>query len=470
MHQVWEDFESIDSVVRNLYLRNIHQIDACGEDAEKDGLIVRCTDANNTLVNLCNLIKFILEEQNLSTYSKQSIFIPCSSRTYVENIFSSISDFSHRSIANYLALRCFIVHLDDLSFIFRKIHLNHPHSFAKKTQLTKWERCVEWISNYMPYALGTDYVPKMLPKDSLNGVRKIVHEFIDVASRYIALQKWIDDDNRRNIIFAVQNLTNYIDSSVSILQNETLINLIYEKFNPTGESFVANVLEYQRAMFIFYITNHEIAETFEFSSPLMVNAFHLPGMLDLRFGMLLPPIYSKDRPKLLNFATMGTSIGHEIGHEILNFFYEDNLNNKTEAAFMRKKKCFETQYSQFEVKKIGKRVLGNVTYSEDLPDYIGMTLTQKLIEKYLLEDERAYEFTLPSLNFTTRQLLFLSMAQMWCTVRSTENEQLHYETDIHTPPNFRIIGMMQNSEEFSKAFFCSPGRPMNPHLKCSFFD
>jgi predicted metalloendopeptidase len=45
---------------------------------------------------------------------------------------------------------------------------------------------------------------------------------------------------------------------------------------------------------------------------------------------------------------------------------------------------------------------------------------------------------------------------------------MHYDliNDPHSPARFRIIGTIQNSDEFTKAFSCKSKTPMNPINKC----
>ena len=38
--------------------------------------------------------------------------------------------------------------------------------------------------------------------------------------------------------------------------------------------------------------------------------------------------------------------------------------------------------------------------------------------------------------------------------------------DVHSPSRYRVIGTLSNIEEFSKAWQCPVGSPMNPTEKC----
>jgi len=54
---------------------------------------------------------------------------------------------------------------------------------------------------------------------------------------------------------------------------------------------------------------------------------------------------------------------------------------------------------------------------------------------------------------------------MWCSTNAEiVDEQLL--KDVHTPTKYRVIGSLSNMEEFSEAWNCPLGSPMNPTDKC----
>ncbi len=69
---------------------------------------------------------------------------------------------------------------------------------------------------------------------------------------------------------------------------------------------------------------------------------------------------------------------------------------------------------------------------------------------------------LPGLNLTDEQLFFMGSAQTWCTKTTSEVCKVALITDAHALSKYRVIGSLSNMPEFSRAFRCPIGSPMNP--------
>jgi membrane metallo-endopeptidase-like protein 1 len=63
-------------------------------------------------------------------------------------------------------------------------------------------------------------------------------------------------------------------------------------------------------------------------------------------------------------------------------------------------------------------------------------------------------------------LFFLNFAQIWCGSMRPEAMRNKLKTAVHPPGRYRVIGTLCNSKDFSEAFGCRPGSPMNPKRKC----
>lgn len=73
---------------------------------------------------------------------------------------------------------------------------------------------------------------------------------------------------------------------------------------------------------------------------------------------------------------------------------------------------------------------------------------------------------LPGLNYTPKQLFWISAANTWCSKSRPQSLKLQVLNGFHSPARYRIIGPFRNSEYFAKDFSCPVGSNMNPEHKC----
>jgi len=87
---------------------------------------------------------------------------------------------------------------------------------------------------------------------------------------------------------------------------------------------------------------------------------------------------------------------------------------------------------------------------------------------------------LPGFDLTPEQLFFVSFARTWCTKTRPEALMVQVMTNPHrlrksfvcmlmssSPGPFRVLGTLQNSPEFAKAFKCQRNSKMNVRDKCT---
>ncbi|KAG8184171.1 hypothetical protein JTE90_010212 [Oedothorax gibbosus] len=406
------------------------------------------------VVQICEALKYFVNYSGLSgLFFDDRAYFPES--RYNENILPLMMNFTQWQVANYLSLRLIISQLDVMSVTLRSLLNSSPELGS--------QFCVGWVSRYMSHAVAQELFTK-LPSGQLEEMTSIAKTYIQEAEIYISSQKWIEESSRKQLENSIRNVTDSMSAIISYLSKPSTYDLILDNYNPTNASFLRNVLEHNKNILKFYMLHFQALQTEDFPQGFFkVAAYHSEGSIEIRFGMFLPPVYKHGLPKLLNLAAMGSAIGHEIGHEI-ELFFEENLNETVKKGYEEKKACLEDQFSQYEIQKIGKNVKGNQTSLENMADLIGMEITQQVIEKYNTHEN----FLLPALNLTTKQILYLSQAQMWCSVRSKAKEQLHYDEDVHAPNKLRVNGMMRNLPEFSKEYNCSTNSTMNTIKRCLF--
>ena len=177
---------------------------------------------------------------------------------------------------------------------------------------------------------------------------------------------------------------------------------------------------------------------------------------------------------LVNFASLGVFIGHEITHGFdsggSHYDFQGNINemwtNKTRQLYNDRIQCFIDQYDKIEVEP-GIFVNGENTNGENTADNGGMAASFEAYKKWKEDNNieiSSNQKILPGLQFTEEQLWWISYGRTWCSVF----EPGYYENwmDVHAPKLARVHGVVQNFQQFADAFECSIGSPMNPENKC----
>ena len=193
---------------------------------------------------------------------------------------------------------------------------------------------------------------------------------------------------------------------------------------------------------------------------------------------LLQPYYlwSTFYPHALKFGTLGTLIAHELihGFDDTGRTFDKSGNNiewwdeMSTDAFNERTTCFINQYKQYYYG--GKPLPEMASQSENIADNGGLHLAYEAYLYWLQQamnkkESMEYE-TLPRLNYSSKQLFFISYAQLWCSDAHPAVRDLQTSIDSHVPGKFRVIGPLSNFPEFSKEFNCPLGSGMNPVKKC----
>ena len=84
------------------------------------------------------------------------------------------------------------------------------------------------------------------------------------------------------------------------------------------------------------------------------------------------------------------------------------------------------------------------------------------------------EQKLPGVSLSPQQLFWASFARIQCSKYSDYALRIKYDRskgsdmtwDKHSPGEFRMLGVVQNSNEFSRDFNCSSNSTMNRKPKC----
>lgn len=206
--------------------------------------------------------------------------------------------------------------------------------------------------------------------------------------------------------------------------------------------------------------------------PTMLNAFYAYNENKMVFpaAILQPPFYNPLYPRAMNYGAIGGVMAHEITHgfDDTGKLYDIDGNrrrwwsNSTLANFQERSRCLIDQYSNYTF--YGYQVNGKNTLSENIADNGGVRVALEAYRKSVRDHWE--EPRLPGMMLTNEQVFFISFARNWCSHYSDRAARVATKYFDHSPMPWRVNGTLINFPEFSKAFNCPLGSPMNPEHKC----
>lgn len=149
--------------------------------------------------------------------------------------------------------------------------------------------------------------------------------------------------------------------------------------------------------------------------------------------------------------------------------------NISAAEFEFRSKCFIDQYSKFTVTGPEGETLhvnGEQTLGENISNNGGIKMAFMAWAKRFASDRDSRQYNnklLPGRgvsHLTREQLFFLSFGQSWCRLGTPTYFANQVRDGVHAPNHARVLGTVQNSREFARAFKCKTDSPMNTVNKC----
>jgi endothelin-converting enzyme/putative endopeptidase len=327
-----------------------------------------------------------------------------------------------------------------------------------KEQQPRWKRCVQYTDYLLGEALGQAYVRKVFSPELKQSTLDMVRRIEDAMAKRIEQLDWMSPETKQQALVKLHGIRNKIGypdkwrdySAVKIVRTEFL-----------GDVQRATEFEHRREIAkIGKPVDHGEWDI----SPTTVDAYYNPQMNDINFpaGVLQPPLYDPKMDDAPNYGNTGGTIGHELTHgfddEGSQFDARGNLKDwwkkEDREKFDERTKCVSDQYSKYVVVE-DVHINGRLTMGEDVADLGGEILA------YVAWGSATAGKTLQAIDgLTPEQRFFIGYAQWDCANERPEDLRVRAQTDPHSPPEYRINGVVVNMPEFAKAFSCRAGQPM----------
>jgi endothelin-converting enzyme/putative endopeptidase len=321
----------------------------------------------------------------------------------------------------------------------------------------RWKRCVDYTDRQLGEALGKKYVEKTFGAESKERMLKMVRAIETAMGQDIERLPWMSAATKKEAMIKLRAVTNKIGYPDKFRDYSALE---IKPGDAMGNGFRADAFEFQRQLDKI---GKPVDRTEWLDTPPTVNAYYDPQMNNINFpaGILQPPFFDPTMDDAVNFGAIGAVIGHELTHgfddEGRQFDPAGNLRDWWTAAdaneFKQRAACVDDEYSSFQVAP-GAHINGKLTLGENTADNGGARIALMALLNTIGTNGKKID------GFTPEQRFFLAYGQVWCANSREEALRLQVQTDPHSPPQFRVNGVVQNMPEFQKAFSCKAGQPM----------
>ncbi|CAG9860712.1 unnamed protein product [Phyllotreta striolata] len=398
--------------------------------------------------------------------------------SYMKSLQTLMEKTPKRAQANYVMWRAAANSVSYLNEALRKRQLEYTSVITGKTEREpRWKECIDITSGSLSIASGALYVRKYFNEDARKNAQEMVKDIRLEFEDILKVVDWMDEATRKNALDKAKSMTTHIAYPDELLDDNKLIEF-YDGLEIDPEQYMRSVLNLTLfgTRFSFKRLRQPVNKTdwITHGRPAVVNAYYssIENSIQFPAGILQGAFFDADRPRYMNYGAIGFVIGHEITHGFddqgRQFDKNGNLvdwwQETTKTRFVEKAQCIIDQYGNYSVPELALNLNGINTQGENIADNGGIKQAYLAYERWA--GRNAEEEALPGVNYTARQLFWLSAASVWCSQTRLEELQQMIVTDEHAPDKFRVNGPLSNMEYFARDFNCPVGAGMNPTKKC----
>lgn len=330
----------------------------------------------------------------------------------------------------------------------------------------RWERCVAATNNALGDLVSQTFIERNFPGDSKDIALDMIQRIEAAFAASLPALAWMDETTREAAVGKMSKIENKIGYPEKWRT--------YDGLQLSGSYFAdAIAARSWTSRYALAKVGQKVDEQEWYWPASIVNASYNPlqNLMNFPAGILQPPFFHRDFPKAMNFGAMGMVMGHELTHGFDDSgrkFDGDGVMREwwapeVAAKFDAEAQCIVDTYSAIEVQP-GVKLKGELTLGENIADFGGLKQAYVAYQQWVAENGPE-----PQLidGLSNEQLLFVAMAQSWCSVSSPEFDALLATIDPHSPPKYRVNVPHAHFPGFWQAFACEEGTPMHAEQVCS---
>lgn len=324
-----------------------------------------------------------------------------------------------------------------------------------EAQEERWKRAVNLLNGLLGDPVGKLYVERHFSPAAKARMEELVENLREAYRQSILELDWMTEATKDK---AIQKLKKFTPKIGYPDKWRDYSGLRIEADDLFGNYLRAREFQYQINLAKL---GQPVDRSEWFMNPQTVNAYYNPGLNEIVFpaAILQPPFFNQAADDAINYGAIGAVIGHEMGHGfddqgaksngdglLQNWWTEQDM-----TEFKRRTQQLVEQYNEYTVLD-GLHLNGELTQGENIGDLGGLTVAYKAYQ-LSLDGEQA-----PALDgFTGDQRFFLGWGQVWANKYRDEELRRRIMTDPHSPPRFRVNGVLRNMPQFYQAFDVQPG-------------
>ncbi|MEL7482292.1 MAG: M13 family metallopeptidase [Pseudomonadota bacterium] len=332
---------------------------------------------------------------------------------------------------------------------------------GQEEQRERWKRGVGAVQGAMGEGVGKVYAERHFPAEYKAAMEGLVENLRAAMAVNLDDITWMGDDTK---VEARDKLAKFTPKIGYTEKFETYDDLEVRPGEPLANLVAENAWAFADRLSKL---GKPVDKTEWFMFPQTVNAYYSSTRNEIVFpaGILQPPFFNISADPAVNYGAIGGVIGHEMGHGfddqgsksdgdgVLRNWWTDEDRRNFEALTG----SLAAQYDAFCPLDDGETcVNGRLGLGENIGDLGGLSMAYRAYQISLdvngdgnvSPDEEA-----PILGgLTGDQRFFMAWAQVWRNVYRDEALRQQLVRGPHSPPRYRVNGVVRNFDEWYAAF------------------
>jgi len=323
-------------------------------------------------------------------------------------------------------------------------------------QRERWKRGLDIVNGALGESVGRIYMERHFPAESRRQMSELIANLRGAFAERLATLEWMDDATRAQALAKLEAFDPRIGGPERFID--------YSAMRVDRGDIIGNML--RAGEFAWNLQLSRLPDPVDRSlwamTPQTINAYYSPLSNQITFpaAILQPPYFDPAADPAVNYGSIGAIIGHEIGHGFDDQGRRFDAQGRfrdwwTPAAgerYTQRTQRLVEQFNQYDGIP-GQKVNGQLTLGENIGDLGGLEMAYAAYRRHVAQHGEPAVVD----GLTGDQRFFLAFAQAWRSNIRPNALRERLLTDPHSPPEFRVNGIVRNVDAWYRAFNVQPG-------------